>query len=114
VCKDADSDPSVNDKASGVWFITTKLISFPPLHCLSMNRASISTDALLAVINRELGTLKECPGLQVVSIEVLTVPDKYGCNWRIGSFAGGWPLEPCRSLVAVAIWALQWRYNVVA
>ena len=113
MCKDPDSDPSVNDKASGVWFVAPDQV-ISCCNCVSMHRASISTDALLAVINRELGTLKECPGLQVVSIEVLTVPDKYGCNWRIGSFAGGWPLEPCRSLVAVAIWALQWRYSVVA
>jgi hypothetical protein len=78
-----------------------------------MERSPISTEALVVLINKELATLAPCHGVEVASIEVLPAPDAHGCNWRIASFAHGRPPEPCDSLAAIAVWALQWRYNVV-
>jgi hypothetical protein len=77
-----------------------------------MQRTPISSEALRALINDELAQLESCENVEVASIEVLRVPDTHGCNWRVASFVNGRPAEPCEWLASVAIWALQWRYNV--
>jgi hypothetical protein len=45
--------------------------------------------------------------------EGLRVPDAHGSNWRIASYAHGRPSEASESPATIAVWALQWRYNVV-
>ena len=77
-----------------------------------LQRASISVEALRALINSELASLTPCEGVEVASIEILSIPDARDCNWRVGAFVAGQPPEPCDSLASIVVWALQWRYNV--